>query len=335
MSHYEHLSIDERESILKMRTLGKSIREISRELKRSVSTISRELSRNGSPKAHKYSANKAQEKYHIRRKRCHRKLLLSNERLRNKILNLFLQNQWSPEQIANRLALENKDKISFNTIYRAIHTGLMEEKGCYQTKGKFGLERKLRRKGKKPKPSSQDQKRGKFQISNPIEQRPLSATNRTRFGHWEADMVAGKKGAECLVTLVDRKSRFLLTKKCPKASAIDVQNAMVDLLAPFLNGKLRSVTPGRGKEFSNHLKTSQLLNCVPFYFPKPYSPWERGTNENTNGLIREYMPKYTCMSLFSDDVVESFVNKLNYRPRKCLGWKSPFEVFFQTLLHLT
>lgn len=318
-----------------MRTLGKSLREISRELKRSASTISRELSRNGSPKEHKYSAHKAQEKYHIRRKRCHRILLLADAELRDKILSLFLHNQWSPEQIANRLALEEKNKISYNTIYRALHTGLMEKKGCYRIKGKFSLEKKLRRKGKKPKPSAQNQKRGKFQISNPIEQRPLSATNRTRFGHWEADTMAGKKGAECLVTLVDRKSRFLLAKKCSKASAIDVQNAMVDLLKPFLNVKLRSITPDRGKEFSYHAKTSQLLNGVPFFFPNPYSPWERGTNENTNGLIREYMPKHTCFSLFSDDTIKSFVNKLNCRPRKCLGWKSPFEVFFQTMLHLT
>lgn len=335
MSHYKHLSIDERESIHEMKILGKSQAYMSRVLRRPRSCVSRELKRNSSPIEQKYSAVKAQTKYLVRRKKCRIKLILSDEVTKNKVLSMLVENQWSPEQIANRLALEKKEIISYNTIYRALHSGLMEAKGSYRTKGKFSLERKLRRKGKKPKPSAQSQKRGKFQISNHIDQRPLSATNRSRFGHWEADTVAGKKGAECLVTLVDRKSRFLLAKKCAKASANEVQKAMIDLLAPLSQGKLRSVTPDRGKEFSSHLKTSQLLNNVPFYFPNPYSPWERGTNENTNGLMREYMPKHTCLSLFSNDDVKSFVNKLNLRPRKCLGWKSPFEVFFQTLLHLT
>ena len=110
---------------------------------------------------------------------------------------------------------------------------------------------------------------------------------------------------------------------------------MIELLRTIPSAYVLSVTPDRGKEFSFHEQVTDAMNGMPFYFPKPHAPWERGTNENTNGLIREYCPKSVDMENFGEGQIASFIAKLNRRPRKCLGWKSPFEVFFNTLLHLT
>lgn len=331
MNCYKHLTITERENLLELRAKGMNITQISNILGRSKSTISRELKRNSTGKG--YSPSAATSKYRTRRKNCGKKAILRDNQKILKIRELIIQEQWSPEQISNRLKMEKGFLISYVTIYRAIKNGLLNLQGEHKSEGKHPIERKLRRKGKK---GFKDERRGKIKISNPIEERPLSSTNRSRYGHWEADTVCGKKSKACIVTLVDRKSRFLLSCKCEKQLDRYVKEALVKLLSPYVStNKLRSITPDRGKEFTSHAWVSEQLNQTPFYFANAHSPWERGTNENTNGLIREYIPKRTDIGQFTEEDISAVVNKLNMRPRKCLGWKTPFEVFFCKSLHLT
>lgn len=153
------------------------------------------------------------------------------------------------------------------------------------------------------------ERRGRFNDVPSIHERPLSAENRTRFGHWEGDKVRGKTGRSALVTLVDRKSRYLLAER------------------------VKTLTPNRGTEFANYQDVIDTLE-IPVFFPDPHAPQQRVTNENTNGLIREYFPKGTDLNDLNDQEIIAFVTNLNNRPRKVLGWKSPSEVFFGKKLRL-
>ena len=332
MSHYTHLSTKERESLLFMLGEGKRIREIARVLNRSASTISRELKRNRTE--NEYSPSKADKKYQIRRKRCCPKKILSEPTSRSIVRRLFLEEQWSPEQIANRLKKENSSvHVSYSTIYRAIYARMLDEKRL--SHGNRGIIRKLRHHGKTRHKKGTEETRGKLKISNPIEARPEAANSRSELGHWEADTVLGKTGSSCMITLTDRKSRFLLLKKISKKNSVLVRDGIIELLQQLPSDKTASVTPDRGKEFSRHSEITEAMDGLPFYFPKPHAPWQRGTNENTNGLIREYCPKSVDLETFDDSYFSTFTAKLNRRPRKCLDWKSPYEVFFGVVLHLT
>ncbi|WP_369281983.1 IS30 family transposase [Oscillibacter sp. GMB15532] len=335
MSHYHHLSISEREKILVLRTEGKSVRRIAGEIGRSASTISRELRRN---QLHheRYSAIDAQRSYHNRRKKCRRQRLLSNMLLKETVMRLFLKEQWSPEQIANRLVHENNQlRVSYATIYRAIYSGAFDTPEQRRSKGNRGAIRNLRHRGKTRRRQGTVETRGKIAISNRIQERPQEADDRQIIGHWEADTVAGKTGSACLVTITDRCSRYLLAGKVAKRYSALVADKMISLLSALPKKKRRTITPDRGKEFSKHSCVTKALNGVQFYFPAPHAPWQRGTNENTNGLLREYLPKSFDIALSSENQIADFIKKLNHRPRKCLGWKTPFEVFFQKSLHLT
>ena len=332
MSHYYHLSMNEREKVLILYTEKKSLHAIAKTIGRSVSTVSRELKRNNSSNQ-TYSAIEAQEKYQKRRRRCKRTKLLSNTGLKDIVVRLFLEYQWSPEQIANRLVYEESAfRISYSTIYRAIYAGMLDA-GQF-SHGNRGVIRKLRHRGKTRRRKDSVETRGKIVISNRIQKRPKEADNRQVIGHWEADTVAGKTGSACLVTITDRCSRYLLAGKVAKKYSTLVADKMVALLSALPKKKRRTITPDRGKEFANHTRVTELLN-LPFYFPDPHAPWQRGTNENTNGLLREYLPKSFDIALSSEENIADFIQKLNHRPRKCLAWKTPYEVFFNQPLHLT
>lgn len=317
MSHYTHFTIAEREKILFFLAQSKSLGFISKELNRSKSSISREIKRNSDANGI-YSPSDAQRKYLKRRENCRAKKMLVDELIHHKVQELFLQHQWSPEQISNRLKLENNPiAISYSTIYRGIYAGLLEESPLL--KGQRGVARKLRH-------------RGKIRISYPIEERPEIANNHGRIGDWEADTVAGQTGKACLVTLTDRKSRFLLCEKVAKKASHEVSDKMIKMLS---SQPKETITPDRGKEFAQHSKITNALGGIPFYFPAPHHPWERGTNENTNGLLREYFPKSMDITDTPDNVIQEKVLELNKRPRKCLNWKTPYEVYYEKVLHLT
>jgi IS30 family transposase len=310
---------------------GQSLREISKELNRHPSTLSRELNRNIRRKA--YSAVKAQGKYEVRREKCKRPKLLENEQLKSKVLNLFLESQWSPEQISNRLKHENSPyRISHNTIYRAIYAGMFDED---TPRGQRGVARKLRHRGKTRRKSGENETRGKIVISNTIHQRPVEAAERKVIGHWEGDTLIGKYNKACLITLVDRRSRYVLAEKILKKQSELVRAKMIEMFNPRDKSVLKSFTPDRGKEFAKHREITLALNGVQFYFPDPHSPWQRPTNENTNGLLREYFPKSFDFDSCPNEEIARFIDKLNKRHRKCLNWKSPHEIFFNKVLHFT
>ncbi|MFT8871053.1 MAG: IS30 family transposase [Sporolactobacillus sp.] len=331
MSHYHHLSPFERESILKNVALGQSIRVIAALLKRSPATVSRELARNA-PQKERYSAVRAEENYQARRKACHRQPLLRHAALRDRVQDLILEHHWSPEQIAQRLAFEQSPwRISCTTLYRGIERHLLDTSD--RQPGQRGLARHLRHRGKSRHSKGYVEHRGKIDYGLSIEDRPAAATTRRVIGHWEADTVLGKLGTDCLVTCVDRATRFLLVAKAARKTAQAVTGKLIGLLGALPEEQRQSVTPDRGKEFAWYARITEKLG-VPFYFPAPHAPWQRGSNENTNGLLREYFPKGHDLAQDSDAAIQSVVDELNHRPRKCLGWRTPYEAFYHQVLHL-
>lgn len=327
MSHYHHITPEEREKIFFLDTKDFSVTMIARELGRSKSTISRELKRNTFDE--QYSPLKAQSAYEERRKRCRpKRKIIKDYGLFLKISDRFLLDQWSPEQIAGRLKLEGyENAMSCSTIYRAIYDGYFNE---YKN-ARLGItreaKRKLRRKGKRKKKNPDNRQ---YPVSNRISERPAEANNRERIGDWEGDTVAGKKGGSCLATYVDRKSGFLCCEKAAKNNSDSVNAATINCLRDH---PVKSITVDRGFEFKNHHEVTKILGAE-YYFANPASPWERGTNENTNGLLREYFPKGIDFDKVSDEQIKEAVEKLNDRPRKRLGYRAPQEIFFGVVLHL-
>ncbi|MBQ0071197.1 MAG: IS30 family transposase [Spirochaetales bacterium] len=328
MGHHRHLTLEQREMIMAFHAQGKTVTEIAKEIGKDKSTVSRELKRNRNCKG-RYVACTAQYKYQERRRLCHRNLRLSDKDLFDKVRSLFVDRHWSPEQIAERMRLEaGTAVISTSTIYRAIYRHLFDLEPL--SHGNRGLIRKLRHRGKTRHRKGTVETRGKIRVSRLIDERPVSAEKRSRRGHWEGDTVAGAKDKACLVTMVDRKTRFLLCRKAESKTSSAVGAKMRQM---FEGQPLLSITLDRGKEFSNHEELTRDLG-VEFYFPLPHHPWDRGTNENTNGLLREYFPKGQDITNVGDEEVSFIVDQLNRRPRKCLGFRTPYEVHYSKTLHL-
>ena len=331
MSLYRHLTLKDRELILVGVNLKQTLREMATLIGCSKATVSREIRRNGN--YGNYSAVQAQENYQKRRLKSRRSRILSNSELQDFVVKKLVKLHWSPEQISGRLVHENSHwAISYNTIYRGIeHDNLGVPLKSHNARG---LARKLRHRGKTRKiKGTVKERRGRFNDVSSIHERPISAENRSRFGHWEGDTVRGKTGRSALVTIVDRKSRFLLSQRVPKAGSQFVFQAILNLFAEVTPKRVRSFTPDRGSEFSKYHELMKELE-IPVFFPDPHAPQQRGTNENTNGLIREYFPKGTDLDELSDIDIAKFVQELNNRPRKVLGWKTPAEAFLGQTLHL-
>ena len=328
MASYKHLTIGQRERLYLARNKGESMAMIAAGLGVSKSTVSRELKRNGGLKD--YSPSSAQKSYRTRRSGCHPRRILDDVAMHGYVSEKFLCEQWSPEEIAGRIKHEgNIGGISTSTIYRAIYRGDFD-RDAGRLCGVRAAVRKLRHRGKKRHKKGTDELRGKIKISHDISERGDGAKDRSEAGHWEADTVLGKSGGACLVTLVDRRSRYAMLSKAGSKTADAVNRILKARLSATI---LKSVTPDRGKEFAFHAKVTEELG-VQFYFPPPHHPWERGTNENTNGLIREYLPKGKSMDDVTDAYIESIEKKINLRPRKCLGYKTPYELFYGKELHL-
>lgn len=325
---YNHISIFERESILLGTLQGLSITKIAESLSRSKSTVSRELRRNS--ENGNYSPIIADSKYKSRRENCKMDKKLSDKMLCDFVADKFLNHQWSPEQIVERAKLETRGfSLSYHTIYRGIKDGQFDK--YRRADGLLKASRKLRHKGKKRhKKGANDEKRGSFEIDYGIEQRPVEAESREQIGHWEADTVLGKKGGVCFTTLTDRKSRFLICRRTRKKTKEEVNREMLEALK---SEPRFSITPDRGKEFSGYRELSKKLG-VKFYFPLPRQPWQRGTNENTNGLLREYFPKGEDIANWTDEEINGKIKELNLRPRKRLNWRTPYEVYYGVRLHL-
>ena len=284
--------------------------------------MSRGLKRNSCERF--YRASTAQRRYEGRRLACRRRRALDDERVFNLVRDKFLEEQWSPEQIEGRLALElGTSPVSDTTIYRGIHAGRFD--GCI---GGRKAKRRLRHRGKRRRGPSE--RRGKIKVSHEISERPAAAEGRGEPGRWEGDTVAGKAGGPCLLTLVDRKDGFLVGGKCRRKTAKCVRDEMPRALE---GQPLGSVTLDRGKEFADHAQVTADID-VQSCFALPHHPWQRGANENTNGLLREYFPKGESLARVSEKRVQEVYDKLNRRPRKRLGYRTPYEVHCSETLHL-
>lgn len=321
--NYNHITINERACIYQFKQLGLSIRKIAEALNRSPSTISRELKRNFCGYRYKYLPHIAQEKYEARRINCHRKEILTNEVKEYIESKIFMH--WSPDQIINRNENAKPELPSVSTVYRWIHLGYIIN----------GDKRKLRRQGKFKRPA---ETRGRFNIGKTIKKRPKEVYNRNNFGHWEADtVVSGKldnrtlKSKYCFVSLAERKTRLYLVKWIPDRTEETVTNAIIELLKNFPKDAVKTITCDRGKEFAGWKKIEEALQ-TNMYFADPYCAWQKGTNENSNGLFREFYPKSMDLSKTTEKEVQKNLALLNNRPRKCINYKTPSEYFNECLL---
>ena len=325
---YHHLTIDERKVIYRMLVLGKSQAEIARCLGRSPSTISRERKRNISYIG-KYFSGTAQIKANVRRRAHIRHPKVGNNRLMAYVEDKLCC-RWSPQQIAGRLrevpprALDGAT-ISHTTIYRWIWA-------CPKRAERFKPYLRVAWK-KRRKPYGKPSKRGQIPDRVSIDERPDIVAERRRLGDWEGDTMVGKGRSGYVATCVDRKSRYLVARKLETCSAKQVKMGLHDAMRRLPTAKRKTLTTDNGKEFACHKDLTRLLRLA-VYFAHPYSSWERGTNENTNGLLRQYVPKAMDFSQLTDWQLASYVWQLNNRPRKCLNYRMPVEVFHERLVAL-
>lgn len=310
---YTQLTQEQRYQIYALKKMGHDQTQIAKCLGVHKSTISRELDRNQGQRG--YRPKQAHEKALKRRARKVQKSITAETwaQVEGK-----LRLDWSPEQISGWLKENELDPVSHESIYQYV----------YADKRAGGdLHKHLRCQKKYRKRHGGKDRRGKIPNRVSIEERPEIVDLRKRIGDWEADTMigAGQKGA--IVTLVERKSRFTLMDKVERRTADATEDAIVRMLSHHILQVL-TITCDNGKEFANHEKIAQQLQAE-MYFAHPYASWERGTNENTNGLIRQYLPKGSDFSTVTTDQLSFIKERLNHRPRKCLDFKTPAMVFSQ------
>ncbi|KKB96315.1 Integrase core domain protein, partial [Candidatus Arcanobacter lacustris] len=312
----KHLTLEERCHIFILKERGFSLRDISRTLSRNVSSISRELKRNSI--LNKYTPRIAEEQYHRRMTNVYsgpRKMTSSLK----EIICSKLKILWSPEQISGRLKIENGIKISHEAIYQLIWRDKKQGGDLYKN---------LRHAGKKyNKRRGKNAGRGIIPGRVDIELRDKIVEEKSRIGDWEGDTVIGANHKGAIVTLVDRKSKFSLFTLVAEKTKDLVTQAIEKSLNPH-KIHVKTITFDNGREFAGHQKIAQSLDAECF-FAKPYHSWERGLNEHTNGLLRQYIPKKSDFTLISQEDVDFVQNALNNRPRKVLNYKTPTEVFRQ------
>ena len=316
------LTLDEREEISRGLVAKHSLRSIARSLKRSPSTISREVHRNGGAKHYRAAASDAQawDRAH-RPKPCK---LVDNDYL-CRTISAKLHRKWSPQQIADWLMREHPDdegnRVSHETIYRSLFI---------QTRGvlKKELQAHLRATRSIRRSRHATLKRsglGKFNDAVSIRERPAEVEDRAVPGHWEGDLIAGS-GKSFIATLVERHTRFVMLAKVGNKDSHSVIQALIKQSRKLPKELYRSLTWDRGTEMSGHRKFTLATN-IDIFLCEPHSPWQRGTNENTNRLLRQYFPKGTDLSIHSQAKLSAVARQLNERPRKTLGYQTPAEPF--------
>jgi IS30 family transposase len=318
------LSFAERERILIGVTCGESNAEIARALGRHRSTIGREIARCG--RRHHYRALQAERRAQKAARRpkptklsqC-RELLAEVERL--------LGERYSPEQISARLKIDFADdlrmRISHETIYLSLYV---------QARGELRRElaRCLRTGRTRRKPQGRVDRRGRIAEMVMISERPAEVADRAVPGHWEGDLLMGKNAKSQIATLVERSTRFVILAALEDRSAAHVARVLSERIGTLPDQLRRSLTWDQGHELSEH-KAFSVQTGIPVYFCDPRSPWQRGSNENTNGLLRQYFPKATSLAVHSQDELDRVAAQLNDRPRKTLGWLKPAEKMLELL----
>lgn len=308
---YKHLSREERYQIYSLRLAKQTISEIARLLGRHRSTISRELGRGRGLRG--YRAEQACSKASERAKKSR-----NARRVDAKVwadVSFYLGLQWSPEQIASKL------EVSHESVY--LHV--------YANKAAGGqLHKNLRsQKPRRKRHLSGRDRRGQIPNRRPISERPEHIEQRRQVGHWEGDTVIGAAHKQAIVTLVERKSGFAVLAKVSNKTTDLVRRAIEIKLKPLCS-RVKTLTVDNGKEFADHQAVDQALGIQTF-FADPYCSWQRGSNENFNGLLRQYIPKKRRMETVTDEELAMIQNRLNHRPRKRLGFKTPHEVFHASL----
>ncbi len=315
--NYKHLTPEQRYQIYAFKRSGWTQTKIAAELGVHKSTIGRELKRNVSRRG--YRPKRAEERAQERR-RGKVKAKISPTTWSD--IEAAIEQQWSPQQISGRRALEGKPRASHEWIYQHI----------YGDKRRGGtLHEHLRCRRKRKKRYGAYAKRGVLVNQISIDQRPALVHEKTRLGDWEVDSVIGKGHHQSIVTMVERKSKLLRMRKLEQKTGSLTSAAICAALQDLV---VHTITSDNGREFSEHEQMAHKLKA-DFYFCHPYSSWERGVNENTNGLIRQYFPKQTAFASITERDIKEAQEKLNHRPRKTLGYRTPHEVYFQELAKLT
>ena len=319
MMPYEHLSLCDRKVIKKMLLEDKSLREIARYTGRHPSTISREIKRNKD--ALWYHPVHAQGKYVNRRQKAKVRKLESNTELQEHVVELLKEGH-SPDAISGRLKLTHRKlpdmQISHESIYTWIYSKAVMGDELYKNLAR-GIKKRHRRLNKR---------RSRIQIPDrtSIHSRPKSVERRCRLGHWEGDTIIGKGHQGCIATLVERKTLFLAAGLMTNKQPVTCNRAILEAYGDIPNKAIKTITFDNGSEFYKHADLQEALECKVF-FADPYSAWQRGINEHTNGLIRRYFPKNMSFAELTQNDVDAVVKKLNNIPRKSLGYKTPYEAF--------
>jgi transposase, IS30 family len=321
-----YLTAQEREEISRGLIAGHSVRRIGRDLRRPASTISREVNRNGGRRQYRAHAADAAARQRARRPKPAK--LAANPRLRQRVQDGLLK-RWSPQQIAATLKRELPDQpeqwVSTETIYQSIY---VQGRGALRRE----LARCLRTGRALRKPRRQAQAR-RPRIPNLVElsARPAEAADRAVPGHWEGDLIMGRGNTSAIGTLVERSTRLCLLLHLPHGhDALQVRDRMIETIHTLPQHLRRSLTWDRGTEMARHTDIT-LATDLAIYFCDPHSPWQRGSNENTNGLLRQYFPKGTDLSVHSAEDLAAVAAELNGRPRKTLDWLTPAQSYTRVL----
>ena len=316
---YTQLTQEERYQIYALKKAGHIQAEIAEIVGRDAGTISRELRRNRGLKGYR-----PQQAHNLALARRREK---AQTRLGDEVwprVEALIRDEWSPEQVVGRLEMEQGVSISHEWIYQYIYTDKHSGGDLYR----FLRCQKARRK----RYGTYD-RRGIIPNQTSIDDRPAIVDARKRFGDWEGDTVIGKGHRGALVTLVERKSLYTVIRAVPRKTAEAVRDAVTQGLTPHKD-RVYTLTYDNGREFADHEGMAADLDAR-VYFAHPYASWEHGLNENTNGLIRQYFPKNRDLTTVTQQEIKQAMDKLNHRPRKSLGFRTPHEVFFNTRTSLT
>jgi len=326
---YSHLSPIERGKIELLHKQGWSKSRIALELGRDRTTVGRELGRNGTKQ--RYCAQTAQTVYFKRRKACRPPCRLAHEPLREFVQEKIAVHGWSPELVAGRLRDEFPSDVRMRVCHETLYQAIYTNRYCLDYLVEFLTQ---------ARPSRRKRGQGKSRrgpsIPNrvSIHERPASVGTRSEHGHWEGDLVVGKGQDGFLFTAVERSSRRAVARLCLNKSAALVAHKVVEALEDYPVSWVKSITFDNGTEFAQHEAMTRELHA-PVYFADPYSAYQRGSNEQLNGLIRRKLPKTMSFRNLSQQQINEIIEQLNNRPRKCLNYRTPNEVFqLQRKTHL-
>ena len=318
--NYRQLNGEERSALAALRSVGLNQAEIARELGRHRSTVGRELKRNAAPHEGWYRSKRAHQRAHARRYRSRRNSQFGREEWAR--VEELLRRKWSPEQVSGHLARSGELAISHESIYRHVWRDL-------KAGGTLHAQLRCARKQCRKRYGRHDS-RGRLAGKRMIGERPAVVERRKRIGDWEIDTVMGEslwESSDCILTLVERKSGYVLIGKLKARTAAEANRALLELMARHPD-RVKTITADNGTEFHWYGQV-EAVSAVKFYFATPHHSWERGTNENTNGLIRQYLPKGHTMKGVTQSQCDMIAEQLNNRPRKRHGYKTPNQCFLR------